>query len=86
MSYETMRESLRKMAAPVAPTEPPITPDSATAMASTMSKLTSSPEFQTFMAQKIKEIGKPVESLTREEYDALVGEFITPVARMFAGQ
>lgn len=85
MSANKMRELLKKIAQPVA-TEQKEAPERTEAMASTMSKLTSSAEFQTFVAGKVKEMGKPASALTREEYDAIVGEFITPVARMFAGQ
>jgi hypothetical protein len=86
MSYETMRQSLRRLAEAPVTADQPMTPATATAIASTMSKLTSSPEFQTFMAGKLKDLGKTAKDLTREEYDALVGEFITPVARMLAGK
>lgn len=84
MSYETMKKSLRKLSESVT-SDQPMTPATATALASTMSKMTSSAEFQTFIAKRLKDMGKPAESVTREEYDALVGEFITPVARMLAG-
>ena len=79
-----MRAVLKKLAQPVTPVET-MSPQKAMAAAATMSKLTSSAEFQKFVATKIKELRKPASALTAEEYNAIVGEFITPVARMFTG-
>ena len=80
MKPAKIRGVLNKMAKTVVAAGPQLP---AEFYASTANQLAMSPEFQDFVTGRMKKLGRPVGSLTSQEYTAFFTEFSKDAAQLF---